>query len=59
VADRTVIICDKCRREIVRQAGYLACECSTGFVAQWRKCLGGGRFLGWILNPLPTQEGSK
>ena len=52
-----VIVCRDCGWEVFRKSAYLVCSCRCGFVAQWDQCLGEGRFLGRILEPLndPTQ----
>ena len=48
----TVIVCRDCGSEVVRHGDCLECDCRLGFVAQWDQALGGGRFLGRILEPL-------
>lgn len=55
MATENVIVCHDCGSEVFAKPAYLLCGCRVGFVAQWDVCLGHGRFLGRIVDPLPVQ----
>ena len=46
------IVCHDCGGEIVRAPTHLMCVCRMGFVAQWDRSLGEGRYLGRIADPV-------
>ena len=54
-----VIVCRDCGSEVSRHADCLECDCRIGFVAHWDQCLGEGRFLGRIVDPLPVEPETK
>lgn len=54
-----VIVCRDCGAEVFAKPSYLLCECRIGFAAHWDQCLGEGRFLGRIVDPLPVEPEQK
>ena len=56
MTSKAVIVCRDCGEPVQREMWFLVCACRVGFVAQWDQCLGEGRFLGRVVEPVAINE---